>query len=127
MADGKDTELGKALKAKRLELGLSISEVGRRAEIQDTTVMRLEQGLRIAPSPDILSRLAKVLDLPLSELYTLTGYPLPNDLPNMSAYLRTKYPKMPARAKKDLDTYLGKLKDKYGLDETGPTNGEDEN
>jgi hypothetical protein len=44
----------------------------------------------------------------------------------MPAYLRSKYRDLPAPARKELNNYLERLKQQYGLDENGPKDGEDE-
>jgi transcriptional regulator with XRE-family HTH domain len=126
MAEDQILQLGKILQAKREALKLSIREVARQTELTPSTIMRIEQGQRAAPSPDVLAKLAEVLELSLAELYTLAGYAVPKDLPSMPAYLRVKYRDLPAPARDELNQYLEKLKHKYGLDEHGPQNGEDE-
>lgn len=126
MAEDQIQQLGKTITAKREQLGWSIRELARRTDLNDTTVMRIERGERSAPSPDVLARLADALELSLAELYTLAGYAVPTDLPSMPAYLRVKYRDLPAPARDELNKYLEQLKHKYGLDENGPRNGEDE-
>jgi transcriptional regulator with XRE-family HTH domain len=126
MAEDQILQLGKLLQTKREELKLSIREVARQTDLTPSTIMRIEQGQRAAPSPDVLAKLADALELSLAELYTLAGYAVPTDLPSMPAYLRVKYRDLPAPARDELNKYLEQLKHKYGLDENGPRNGEDE-
>ncbi|HUC89335.1 MAG TPA: helix-turn-helix transcriptional regulator [Patescibacteria group bacterium] len=126
MAKDNIQKLGETLKHKREHMGWSIRELARRTDLSDTTVMRIEQGLRAAPSPDVLAKLAETLELSLADLYTLAGYAVPADLPSMPAYLRVKYRNLPQPARDELNNYLERLKDKYGLDEDGPQDGEDE-
>lgn len=126
MADNDVKKLGRILQKKRESMGFSIKGLARETGITDTTIMRMEQGQIASPKPGLLAKLADKLELSLAELYTSIGYIIPTDLPSLPAYLRTKYPDMPAPARKDLSNYLEKLKDKYGLDENGPKPGEDE-
>jgi transcriptional regulator with XRE-family HTH domain len=117
--------LGQLLTGARERKGLSMRAVAREAEMSNTTIIRIENNT-IQPTPETLGKLASILDLPLSRLYKLAGYPVPKELPSLPAYLRTKYRDLPAPARKELTRYIEKLKDKYGLDENGPKNGEDE-
>lgn len=125
MTANEPTELGTILRQRREELGLSIRAFGRAIDVPAATILRIEQG-QFSPNPTLLAKFAEGLELPLADLYSVAGYPIPNDLPSMPAYLRTKYRDLPAPARKDLNDYLEKLKTKYGLDETGPKDGEDE-
>jgi transcriptional regulator with XRE-family HTH domain len=126
MTEDNTTKLGTLLRQKREEIGLSIRALGRETDIPDTTIMRIEQGSIASPSPALLAKLSERLEVPLSELYELAGYAIPNDLPSMPAYLRTKYRDLPAPARKELNNYLERLRQQYGLDEHGPKDGEDE-
>jgi transcriptional regulator with XRE-family HTH domain len=126
MTDTNIQKLGELLREKREAKGLSIRALAREADMRDTTIMRIEQGLRAAPTPDVLARLAEVLELPVSELFTLAGYTTPDDLPSLPAYLRVKYRDLPQPARDELSNYLERLKQQYGLDEEGPKHGEDE-
>jgi len=106
-------------------MGLSLREVAEKANVSDTSVMRIEQGQFAKPKPELLARLADTLDLSLGELYDLAGYPVPA-LPSMPVYLRTKYRDMPAPLRKELNDYFEKLKDKHGFNGKWPKDGEDE-
>jgi transcriptional regulator with XRE-family HTH domain len=120
------TGLGTYIKREREAKGWSIRALGRESDIRDTTIMRIERGETTAPEPDILEKLAKALETPLSDLYDLAGYAIPTELPSMPAYLRTKYRDLPEPARDELNSYLEHLRQKYGLDEHGPKDGEDE-
>jgi len=126
MADSDIKALGRLLRDKREAMGLTLRAVAEKADVQNTSVMRIEQGQFAKPKPELLARLADTLDLSLAELYDLAGYTVATDLPSMPAYLRAKYHDLPAPARKELNTYFEKLKDKYGLNEDGPKDGEDE-
>jgi hypothetical protein len=57
---------------------------------------------------------------------TLQATPLPEELPDFEAYLRTKHRQLPERAISQLSEYFSLLRDKYGNDRDGPVPGEDE-
>jgi transcriptional regulator with XRE-family HTH domain len=118
--------LGAILKAKREERKLSTRALGTLAGVDDSTIVRLENGTRQAPRPEVLAKVAKALELSLAELYTLAGYTVPVDLPSLPAYLRVKYGDMPQAAQDELTNHLNHLNEKYGLDLNGPKPGEDE-
>lgn len=80
-------KLGHIIKEKREEEGLSIRGLGRESGLQGTTIMRLEKGEKTSPSPIVLGRLAGTLSISLAELYTLAGYPVPDNLPDVPGYV----------------------------------------
>lgn len=121
-----DNQLGTLLKARREQLGLSTRALGKKAGVNDSTVVRLEQGSRTNPRPAILAKLSQALGLSLADLYSIVGYAVPQDLPDLPAYLRIKYKDLPQPAHDELITYLHYLQARYGFDEYGPGFGEDE-
>jgi transcriptional regulator with XRE-family HTH domain len=118
--------LGDVLQARREELGLSQFELARRADIDRSVVLRIETGAIQQPDPRKLARLAKVLDLPLTRLYSLAGYPAGRQLPSFQPYLRDRYRKLPNEAIDKLSRYFDEIVDEYGIAADGPENGEDE-
>jgi len=110
-------QLGRLLRQKREAAGLSTRALGLKAGINDSTIVRLEQGLRDTPRPDILTKLAKALHLNLADVFSLAGYTVPQELPSLSVYLRTKYRHLPQPARNELVTYMHHLYSRYGLDE----------
>lgn len=72
--------------------------------------MRLESGENKRPSPALLSRISERLRVKPEDLYALTGYMPPTDLPNFVPYLRAIHPDWPNSAISTLDEihdYLG--------------------
>ncbi|NLU69979.1 helix-turn-helix transcriptional regulator [Streptomyces sp. HNM0574] len=57
-------ELGSTVRTRRLELGLSQEELGRRAQMTQSAVARFEGGGTV-PSIPVLDRLARALELDL--------------------------------------------------------------
>jgi len=119
-------ELGRRLRARRDELGLSQRDIGKLADLDDATIARIEQGAFAAPRPDTLTRLAEALDLNLADVFALADYVIPTELPTFTPYLRAKYRGLPSAAVKDLERYFDKLAHQYGIDPAGPAPGEDE-
>jgi transcriptional regulator with XRE-family HTH domain len=68
------SELGQQLKTVRQVKGLSLRHVARPAEISPAYLQKLEAGEVGQPSPKVLSRLGKVLDIPYETLMVLAGY-----------------------------------------------------
>jgi transcriptional regulator with XRE-family HTH domain len=88
-------ELGKLLGQRRQALGLSKRRLAALTHMGDSTIVRLEQGGILAPSPAKLSRLATALHLSLADIYARAGYFVPGELPSFDAYLQAKYPELP--------------------------------
>jgi transcriptional regulator with XRE-family HTH domain len=118
-------KLGRHLRTSREALGISARELARRADVDDSTIVRFEQGAFAEPSPDKLKRIARVLSLNLADLYVLADYPVP-ELPPLRPYLRAKYRDLPPEAAEQLDAYAQRLAKRHGVDLSGPAPGEDE-
>jgi transcriptional regulator with XRE-family HTH domain len=118
--------LGRRLKARRKQLGLSIRDLERMTDIDNTTIVRFEQGAYAAPAPDKLSRIAEALDLSLADVFALADYSVPSELPTFAPYLRTKYRDLPAPAVNELEKAFRQVAERHGYDPEGPAPGEDE-
>lgn len=70
---------------------LSIRGLATQAGIDDRCLAHIEHGDIHAPRPDTLRGLAVALHLSLADLFALAGYTIPQDLPCIETYLRTKY------------------------------------
>jgi HTH-type transcriptional regulator, competence development regulator len=68
------SELGEQLKSVRIVKGMSLREVARLAEISVAYLQKLEHGDVDQPSPRVLFRLGKAVNLPYELLMQLAGY-----------------------------------------------------
>lgn len=119
-------ELGRQLRVRRDELGLSVRDLERLTDVDNGTIVRIEQGAFAAPAPDKLSRIAEALGLSLADVFALAEYSAPSELPSFTPYLRAKYRSLPTKAVAQLQRYFDDLADQYGIDPAGPAPGEDE-
>lgn len=117
---------GRWLREQRQAAGLSAKELARRTRMTDGTIVRLEHGAIAAPSPDKLTRIAAALDLRVADIFSMAGYPVPDELPSFQPYLRRRYGDMPTEAINDLDAAFSEIVKKHGYDPRGPRPGEDE-
>ncbi|TYR82117.1 helix-turn-helix transcriptional regulator [Priestia megaterium] len=67
-------DFGSCIKEMREEKGLSGRELARRASISQAYLSQLERGENKKPSPEIIKKIAKGLDVDYNELMTLAGY-----------------------------------------------------
>ena len=58
----------------RKQRGLSLKKVEKSAGVSNAYLSQLERGLRNPPHPEILKKLAKVYEVPLTELLAAAGY-----------------------------------------------------
>jgi len=65
---------GHYLRELRRHRGLSLKQVEREAGVSNAYLSQIERDLRKPPHPDILNRLAKVYDVPSSDLLIAAGY-----------------------------------------------------
>ena len=119
-------KLGRRVRDRRKELGLSVRQLADQAGMNFATVSRIEQGLFAAPGPDKLAGIADALDLSLADVFALADYAVPDDLPSFQPYLRSKYRGMPREAIDDLNKAFERIVRKHGYDPEGPKAGEDE-
>jgi transcriptional regulator with XRE-family HTH domain len=118
--------LGRTLKRKRQHLGLSASEVARRAGVTPSTVTRIEAAQFATPQPESLKAIAAVLELPVSDLFTVVDWLPKGELPTFAPYLRSKYRDLPPEAMAKLEQSFGRIAKRYGYESSGPAPGEDE-
>lgn len=116
--------MAQLLKAHRLQHGFSSRELARLSGVNQATVIRLERGDILTPQPETLRALGKTLGLSSFELFTTAEWLPPDELPNLGAYLRSKYHELPESAVRELQAHLHELSDQ--IDKGGPTDGEDE-
>jgi transcriptional regulator with XRE-family HTH domain len=120
-------ELGRVLRSQREGLGLSQRAISQVAGIQHSTLVRLEQGAFPSPRPETLAAVTAALGLNLADIYTLAGYPLPEELPSLTPYLRTKYRDLPDREIDQLTSEIQRVLRRHGIaPNNGPEAGEDE-
>ena len=119
-------KLGRYLRDRRNELGLSVRDLEEIAEVSNATIVRFEQGAFAAPAPDKLSRIAEALKLSLADVFALADYAVPSDLPAFTGYLRTKYRDLPAPAVEELERTFARIAKRHGFNPQGPAPGEDE-
>jgi len=72
-----NVELGKRLMDVRKLRGRSLRQAAKSADISASYLQKLERGEVKNPSPNVLSDLAKELDVPYSQLMRLAGYVVP--------------------------------------------------
>ena len=119
-------QLGRLVRSRRKELGLTIRQLAEQADMNFATVARIEQGQFAAPGPDKLARIAGALGLSTADVFGLADYTVPGDLPSFQPYLRGKYRDMPAGAIDDLNKAFERIIRKHGYQPSGPQDGEDE-
>jgi transcriptional regulator with XRE-family HTH domain len=120
--------LAQLLARARQTAGLSYGQIEKATSIAKTNLYKLEQGLVQTPNPTMLPALARVLNIPLADLYAAAGYEQPKTLPTFTPYLRSKYKGLPDEARAELAEAFERITNKYGYDPSGngPSPGQDE-
>jgi transcriptional regulator with XRE-family HTH domain len=91
MSERAASALGDRLRDLRQERGLTLAEVAENVELAPSYLHYLEAGERKKPHPDYLNRLARFYGVLVEDLYALAGYTPADELPELRAYLRSKY------------------------------------
>ena len=107
--------LGRLIREARESAGLSQGDLARRLGLSASYMSRLERGEFARPRPQVLTAIAKQLDIQLSDLYAVIGYVIPTELPGFSAYLHTIHPDWPDSAIEQLTDYYEFIKQKHSL------------
>jgi transcriptional regulator with XRE-family HTH domain len=103
--------LGQTLQAVRERAKLSTRQLSTISGVERSAIVRLEADKVDEPLPDNLVRLADALELNATDLFVKAGLPIPQELPSLAPYLRTKYdlpPEALAEAQKSLELILAK-------------------
>ncbi|MER6284457.1 helix-turn-helix domain-containing protein [Streptomyces sviceus] len=91
MDEDADLTLASYIKKRRLELGLTVRDVAKAANMSASYVTRLEKGERKAVSQHIFRSLSHALQVDPEVLYAASGITAPHEMPGFIDYLRLKY------------------------------------
>lgn len=119
------TKLADLISRTRKVAGLTRAELARRSGVAGSTITRIEEA-KFCPRAETLAAIGKVLNIPVSDLFTTVDWMPENELPSFAPYLRTKYRHLPADARKEIESTFEGIAKKYGYDPSGPEPGEDE-
>ena len=121
----KGRPLGRVVHDAREVKGLSTRKLAEEIGTTHSYIHKLEAGWFHSISPDHINALALVLDLDPQDLFTLAGYQVPEGLPTLVPYMRTKYgEELPDAAITEMSSFFDYLRTKYG--EAGPIDDEGE-
>lgn len=123
MTSNSTSSLVTLLRSRRAELGLSLSEVARRAQLDKGVLSRTETGQNPRVSPGTLRALARALELPLSDIMTAANLLPAAELPTLRPYMRAKYADLPDTAVDEVERFIADLQQRHGH---GPATNEDE-
>lgn len=123
MTEEERQALADLLRTRRTELGLSSSELARRAGVDKGLLTLLDQRKIAQPKVDTIRGLAAALDLPLADLYAATNWLPEGSLPSLRPYMRAKYDDLPDEAVAEVEQFITELSQRY---RKGPQAGEDE-
>lgn len=107
----RNPELGDFIREARAEKSLTLRALGELADLDFSTVAKMERGEFRYLHPAKLQKLAAVLEVEVEALYDLAGYPTP--LPEFAPYLRSKYG-LPDDAVEELEAYFARIREQYG-------------
>src|SRR6476661_8009512 len=114
------------IRTRRTRMRLSLYRAAKLMNISHSSLFRIEEGEVIQPTPQALTSIAKVLCIPLADLFAAAGYVTPAELPSVRPYFRARYSDLPEAAVRDLERYAESLAKKHGVSLNGPAHGEDE-
>lgn len=116
MTQEQATKLGAFVRAQRLQSGIGLRELARLSGISPANLHKIEAGSIKEPSPQSLQRLARHLGCDYEDLAMLAGYSLPEGLPNLPVYLRTKYDGLSGEEIRQVEGYVRFLQQQHEHD-----------
>lgn len=123
MTEDERQALADLLRTRRQELGISASELARRAGVDKGLLTLLDQRKIAQPRVDTIQALARALEIPLADVYAATNWLPEGSLPSLRPYMRLKYDDLPDEAVAEIERFINRLSRKY---KRGPGIGEDE-
>lgn len=108
-----NNQLGDYIRQRRQLLKMSLRELEQATKGSRGGLSQIENGTR-QPTPDTLQRIAEALKLDYEDLYAVSGISLPQKLPELDAYLRTRYAELTAADRQSLEHYFDELRAKRG-------------
>lgn len=108
-------DLGRFLRARREDRGLSTRQLAKETGIHDVSIARMERGEFAAPRPDKLAKLADALGVSRADLYAKAGYVAEGDLPNLTSYLQVKHG-LTAELAEHVEQYVHDLAREHGIE-----------
>jgi len=107
-------QLGAYVRERREAADISLRELEEATKINRGALSLIESGLR-QPTAETLQRIAEALQLDYEDLYAVSGISRPEKLPEIDAYLRTRYrDELTATDRKSLERYFDELRAKRG-------------
>ena len=108
--------LGAVLRTERERAGLSLRELAIQTGTHSSGLHLIAQGRVMSPDPIKLRAIAHALNCDVQDFFALAGYSVPDRLPSLAPYLRSKFD-LPDAAIDELQTYFDQLRDRYGFSE----------
>lgn len=118
-------QLGERLRQARHDHGMSAVDLAELTDVNDATIVRLENGKIATPAADKLARIAEALGLDVGDIFAMAGYGATSSLPTLPLYLRSKYD-LPPDAMAQIEHFATKVAKRHGVSLSGPAPGEDE-
>lgn len=117
MTQEEATQLGAFIRARREAAHLSLRALADKARLSAANLAKIEVGDVRQPSAEFLQRIARHLGCDYEDLAALAGYSLPEGLPNLPVYLRTKYGELSPSEIAQVDGYVRYLRDRHPQDQ----------
>ncbi len=93
----------------------SIHELARRSGIDVSAIWRIEQGHALDTRPRTLRALGETLGISPADLFQAAGWITKWELPDITNYLRCKYPSLPSGARRKIEDACEDIATQYGL------------
>lgn len=117
-------ELAKYLRIQREAANVSQRSIAKVAGVDQSQIVRLEQGLVLNPRPEVLAAYAESTGVPIADLFAMAQMPVARGLPTLRPYLRAKYRELPPEDADKIEAFVEELMRQHAT--RGPAPGEDE-
>jgi transcriptional regulator with XRE-family HTH domain len=117
-------QLAELLRTRRQAADMSMRQLALATGLSVSIISKLEAGLLLNPLPETLKAIARVLAVPISDMFVTADWLPADELPTLKPYLRAKYSDLDERDIADIEAYAHQRARRHGG--TGPIGREDE-
>ncbi|MEM7092704.1 MAG: helix-turn-helix transcriptional regulator [Actinomycetota bacterium] len=118
-------QFGRFMARARADKGLTAKTLGQLTGVDASTIVRIENGKIASPRPETIASMAEALSLPAADVFARAGYTSPTELPDVTAYMRTRFKGLPEEAAQKIARYATRIARQHSIDPTREGTGGD--
>lgn len=114
MTEAQARQLGKFITRARERKGWSIRQVAREIGADPAWILKVERGDYASPAPELLARVAEVLDIDAERMDRITRGHVSGNLPEVRTYFRAKFADLSDEDIGQIEALVADLQEEHG-------------